>query len=105
MAAARQVLSSVPSSSPTPACAACFHRSRKRFNAPRTGRGRKNFLFVGHAEAGENIAGLYSLVATCEANGVNNYEYLRDVLLRVSIHPASRIDELVPDQWRPAQTA
>jgi transposase len=48
--------------------------------------GRKNFLFVGHEEAGENIAGLYSLVATCEANGVNPYDYLRDVLLRVSTH-------------------
>jgi hypothetical protein len=30
--------------------------------------GRKNFLFVGHDEAGENLAGLYSLIATCEAN-------------------------------------
>ena len=29
--------------------------------------GRKNFLFVGHEDAGDNIAGLYSLVATCEA--------------------------------------
>ena len=33
--------------------------------------GRKNFLFVGTNEAGENLAGLYSLIATCEANGVN----------------------------------
>jgi transposase len=64
--------------------------------------GRKNFLFVGHEEAGENIAGLYSLVATCEANGVNPYDYLRDVLLRVSTHPANLIDELLPDQWKPA---
>jgi hypothetical protein len=30
--------------------------------------GRKNFLFVGTDEAGENLAGLYSLIATCEAN-------------------------------------
>ncbi len=67
--------------------------------------GRKNFLFVGHEEAGENIAGLYSLVATCEANGVNPYEYLRDVLLRVSTHSASRIDELLPDQWKLVQDA
>jgi transposase len=33
--------------------------------------GRKNFLFVGTDEAGENLAGLYSLIATCEVNGVN----------------------------------
>jgi transposase len=67
--------------------------------------GRKNFLFVGHEEAGENIAGLYSLVATCEANSVNPYEYLRDVLLRVSTHPADRIDELLPDQWKSSAEA
>jgi transposase len=67
--------------------------------------GRKNFLFVGHEEAGENIAGLYSLIATCEANSVNPYEYLRDVLIRVTDHPASRIDELLPDRWKPPTDA
>lgn len=52
--------------------------------------GRKNFLFVGTNEAGENLAGLYSLIATCDANGVNPVDYLADVLLRVQTHPASR---------------
>jgi transposase len=33
--------------------------------------GRKNYLFVGNEDAGTNVAGLYSLVATCEENGVN----------------------------------
>jgi transposase len=65
--------------------------------------GRKNFLFVGSDEAGENLAGLYSLIATCEANGVNPVEYLADVLLRVQTHPASRIDELLPHNWTPAR--
>jgi transposase len=63
--------------------------------------GRKNFLFVGHEDAGENLAGLYSLVATCDANSVNPIDYLRDVLLRISSHPADRIDELLPDCWHP----
>ncbi len=63
--------------------------------------GRKNFLFVGDADKGENLAGLYSLVATCEAHGVDPIDYLRDVVLRVDIHPASRIDELLPQNWRP----
>jgi transposase len=63
--------------------------------------GRKNFLFVGHDEAGENLAGLYSLIATCEANEVNPVHYLADVLLRVQTHPASRIDEILPHNWSP----
>ncbi len=63
--------------------------------------GRKNFLFFGNNEAGRKIAGLYSLVATCEANGVNPPEYLRDVLMRMQTHPMSRLDELLPHNWRP----
>jgi transposase len=61
--------------------------------------GRKNHLFVGNDEAGENLAGLYSLLATCEANGVNPVEYLADVLVRVNTHPASRLEELLPHLW------
>ncbi len=63
----------------------------------RVAMGRKVFLFAGHQEAGENLAGLYSLVASCELNGINPIEYLGDVLLRVDRHPATRIDELLPD--------
>jgi transposase len=61
--------------------------------------GRKNFLFVGHDEAGENIAGLYSLIATCELNRINPFHYLRDVLIRVQTHPATKIDDLLPLNW------
>jgi transposase len=57
--------------------------------------------FFGTDEAGENLAGLYSLVATCEANGVNPVAYLADILLRVQTHPAARIDELLPHNWTP----
>jgi hypothetical protein len=54
-----------------------------------------------HDDAGGNLAGLYSLVATCEANGVNPLAYLEDVLIRVHEHPNSRIDELLPHHWQP----
>ena len=62
--------------------------------------GRKNFLFVGHDEGGEHLATLYTLVATCEANGINPVDYLTDVLARINDHPASKLDELLPHKWR-----
>jgi transposase len=62
--------------------------------------GRKNFLFVGHEQAGANIAGLYSLTATCEANGVEPIAYLTDVLGRVGSHPAAALDDLLPHKWQ-----
>jgi len=63
--------------------------------------GRKNFLFVGHDAAGENLAILQTLVSSCIANGINPQDYLADVIMRVQHHPQSRIDELLPDQWKP----
>lgn len=62
--------------------------------------GRKNFLFVGNESAGNNLAGLYSLIATCDACGVNPMEYLPDVMRRISAHPSSDIDALLPDRWQ-----
>ena len=61
---------------------------------------RKNFLFVGNPETGNNLAGLYSLIATCDLHNVDPIEYLRDVLIRVDTHPAAAIDELLPHRWR-----
>jgi transposase len=58
--------------------------------------GRKNYLFVGDVGAGTSIAGLYTLVATCEARGINAFGYLADVIPRVQEHPKRRLDELLP---------
>ena len=66
--------------------------------------GRKNFLFVGNANSGANIAGLYSLAATCEARSINPLTYLTDVLGRIGDHPASKLDELLPATWAAAPT-
>lgn len=63
--------------------------------------GRKNFLFVGDEETGQNLASLYSIVATCVHNEVNPVDYITDVLERIGDHPQRDIDELLPDRWRP----
>jgi transposase len=65
--------------------------------------GRKNWLFAGSDEGGRTAATLMSLCATCKELGIDPFAYLRDVLDRVSTHPASRIGELLPDRWKPAE--
>jgi transposase len=67
--------------------------------------GRKNYLFVGDVDAGANIAGLYTLMATCEARHVNPFRYLADVIARVQDHPQDRLDELLPGAWAAALVA
>ncbi len=61
--------------------------------------GRKNFFFVGDDDAGEHLAVLQSLVATCALHGVNPTEYIADVLIHIQTHPANRIRELLPHRW------
>ncbi|HTZ86366.1 MAG TPA: IS66 family transposase [Solirubrobacteraceae bacterium] len=62
---------------------------------------RKNSLFFGNEQAARHFSVLYSLVQTAEHHGVNALAYLEDVLMRVQTHPAARIDELLPDLWKP----
>jgi transposase len=63
---------------------------------------RKNSLFAGSDEGGENWACLASLIETCKLNDVNPETYVNDVLTRlVNGWPQSRIDELLPWCWAP----
>jgi transposase len=67
--------------------------------------GRKNWLFAGSDEGGRTAATLMSVCATCKELRIDPFAYLRDVLERVSTHPNSRIEELLPDRWKPADPA
>ena len=50
--------------------------------------GRKNWLFIGAAQAGQRAAILYTIVQTCRRWGLDPMAYLRDVLTRLpALHP------------------
>ena len=66
---------------------------------------RKNSLFAGSDEGGENWACLASLIETCKLNHVNPQTYFTDLLTRlVNGWPQRRIDELMPWHWIPQQS-
>jgi transposase len=61
---------------------------------------RKNSLFAGSDEGGENWACLASSIETCKPNGVNAQAYFADSLIRlVNDWPQKRNDELMPWNW------
>ncbi len=66
--------------------------------------GRRNWLFAGSDRGGQTAAVLMSLCTTCKDLGIDPQAYLRDVLDRISTHPARRIEELLPDWWRVLQS-
>ena len=61
--------------------------------------GRKNWLFVASKAGGDRAAILFSLTASCKANEVEPFAYLRDVFTRMPTHPLDHLDDLLPDRW------
>ena len=62
--------------------------------------GRKNWMFAGSDRGGERAAAIYTLIATAKLNDIDPEAWLADVLSRIADHPASRLDELSPWNWR-----
>lgn len=64
--------------------------------------GKKNWLFIGEAEAGERSAVLYTVIENCRRRGIDPYAYLRDVLTRLPHMTNRHIPEVTPSAWKPA---
>ena len=64
--------------------------------------GRKNWLFIGHRNAGPRAATILSLVATCWRLKIDPAEYLRDVIRQMT-EDRSRASELTPRRWLAAR--
>ena len=62
--------------------------------------GRKNWLFAGSESGARNAAILFSIVVSCKLAGVDPFAYFRDVLTRIQTHPADRMHELIPREWK-----
>jgi len=62
--------------------------------------GRKNWLFCWTELGAKQVGIIQSLLVTCKLQGVDPYDYLVDVLQRVSIHPASQVADLTPRIWK-----
>jgi transposase len=65
--------------------------------------GRKSWLFAGSDRGGRRAAAMYSLIVTAKMNDIDPQAWLADVLARIADHPANRLDELLPWNWRPVQ--
>jgi transposase len=62
--------------------------------------GRRNWTFAGSDEGGRRAATLYTLIATAKLNDIDPQAWLADVLARLPDHPAKRIHDLLPWNWR-----
>lgn len=65
--------------------------------------GRKNYLFAGSHESAQRAAIFYSFFGTCKKHNINPFDWLKDVLERIPMHKANKLDELLPQNWQKQQ--
>ena len=65
--------------------------------------GRHNWTFAGSDDGGQRAAAIYTLIETAKLNDVDPHAWLTDILTRLQDHPAKRIDELLPWNWKRAR--
>jgi transposase len=63
--------------------------------------GRHNWTFAGSDEGGRRAAAIYTLIETAKLNDIDPQAWLAHLLARLPDHPAKRISELLPWNWRP----
>jgi transposase len=64
-----------------------------------TALGKKNWLFIGEAEAGERSAILYTIVECCRRRELDPYAYLHHALTRLPSSTNWQIKDLTPEAW------
>ena len=67
--------------------------------------GRKSWLFAGSDRGGQRAAVMYALIVTAKMNDVDPQAWLADVLARIADHPASKLDQLLPWNWKQLRNA
>jgi transposase len=65
--------------------------------------GKKNWLFIGEAEAGQRSAILFTLIEACRTRGIDPQTYLRAVLTRLPTLTNRQIKDVTPEAWTQAQ--
>jgi transposase len=68
-----------------------------------TALGKKNWLFVGEADAGQRGAIVYTIIECCRRRGIDPYTYLRDVLSRLPHMTNHQVPEVTPEAWAKAR--
>jgi len=68
--------------------------------------GAKNWLFVGHPDAGDRAAVIYSLIVSAQRRGLDPHAYLKDVLTRLpAMTSKDDLTPLLPTHWQPASAS
>jgi hypothetical protein len=65
--------------------------------------GKRNWMFIGHPEAGERSAVIYTLLGSCRRHGINPFDYLKDLFMQLPSAKITQIKEFTPAMWAKAK--
>ena len=63
----------------------------------------KNWLFFGSDNGGRTAAVIFTITQSAKRHNLNVFTYLKDIIARISDHPANQLHDLLPDNWTPNQ--
>jgi hypothetical protein len=64
---------------------------------------RKTSLFLGSVEQARGASLAYSLMECCRLHGVNQFEYINDILKIIEAYPKEKLHDLLPHNWKRAR--
>jgi transposase len=66
--------------------------------------GKKNWMFIGDADAGDVSAVLYTIIEACRGRGIDPWNYLKDGLTKLPTLKTSDIKDVTPEAWARARS-
>jgi transposase len=66
--------------------------------------GKKNWLFIGHPDAGQRSAVIYSVLGCCRRHRINPFDYLKDLFTRLPAAKITEIKNFTPAVWAKARS-
>jgi transposase len=61
--------------------------------------GKKNWLFIGEAQAGDRSAIIYTIIESCRRRNIDPFAYLRDLFARLPLATNRQVKDLTPEAW------
>lgn len=66
--------------------------------------GQKNWMFIGHPEAGERSAVIHTLLGSCRRHAINPLDYPKDLFTRLPAALVTEIQQFTPQAWAGTKT-
>ena len=60
-------------------------------------------MFIGHPDAGERSAVIYTLLGSCRRHGINPNDYLKELFTRLPGALITEIKSFTPAEWAKAK--